>query len=97
MTNQNRIPDDEADQLPSDLIELGQLISRIEPVERRDIDIAFERVTESVRRRRRILNLVQEALSQLRLNVKYLTFDLEITRKERDELQAQIEEEDRGF
>lgn len=36
-------------------------------------------------RRRRILDLVQEALSQLRLDTKYLLFDLECTRRERDE------------
>jgi len=41
---------------------------------------------ESTRRRRRILNLVQEALSQLRLDMKYLVFDLEATRRERDSL-----------
>jgi hypothetical protein len=45
-----------------------------------------------VRRRRRILELVQEALSQLRLDIKYLMFDLEVTRKERDELKAQLDE-----
>lgn len=35
-------------------------------------------------RRKRIINLVQEALSQVRLDMKYLVFDLEVTRKERD-------------
>ncbi len=97
MTNHKRIEDSDADQLPSELVELGRLIGDIELKDRRELDIAFERVAESVRRRRRILNLVQEALSQLRLDVKYLMFDLEITRKERDELQAQMEEEDPGF
>jgi hypothetical protein len=97
MTNHKRIPDSNADQLPSELTELGQVISSIELEDRRHVDIAFDRVAESVRRRRRILNLVQEALAQLRLDVKYLMFDLEITRKERDELRAQMEEEDPGF
>ncbi len=97
MMNQKRIHDSNVDQLPSELIDLGRLIGEIEPNGRHEIDIAFERVTESVRRRRRILNLVQEALAQLRLDVKYLMFDLEFTRKERDELQAQMEEEDPGF
>ena len=32
-----------------------------------------------------ILALVQEALGQLRLDMKYLMFDLEATRRERDE------------
>ena len=85
------------DQLPSEVMELGRLISEIELNDRREIDTVFERVAESVQRRRRILNLVQEALAQLRLDVKYLMFDLEITRKERDELKAQMEEEDPGF
>ncbi len=44
----------------------------------------MDRVVESTRRRRRILTLVQEALSQLRLDMKYLVFDLEATRRERD-------------
>jgi len=39
---------------------------------------------EYTRRRRRILNLIQEALSQLRMDMKYLMFDLEATRRERD-------------
>jgi hypothetical protein len=47
-------------------------------------------VVESTRRRRRILNLVQDALSQLRLDMKYLLFDLEATRRERDDYRRQL-------
>ena len=97
MTNYRKIPDSNADHLPPELNELGRVISEVELVDRCEIDIAFERVTESVRRKRRILNLVQETLAQLRLDVKYLMFDLEITREERDELRARMEEEDPGF
>jgi hypothetical protein len=57
------------------------------------LEAAYCRVVESVRRRRRILALVQEALSQLRLDIKYLMFDLEATRKERDELKMQAEQD----
>jgi hypothetical protein len=46
---------------------------------------------ESTKRRRRILNLVQEALGQLRLDMKYLVFDLEATRRERDAFRRQLE------
>jgi hypothetical protein len=35
---------------------------------------------------------VQDALSQLRLDMKYLMFDLEATRRERDELRRKTEE-----
>lgn len=97
MKNHKRTQNAEADLLPSELVELGQLITKISSDERSELSVAFERVAESVRRRRRILNLVQEALAQLRLDVKYLMFDLEITRKERDELQAQMEEGDPGL
>jgi hypothetical protein len=49
-------------------------------------------VIDSNRRRRRILLLVQDALSQLRLDMKYLAFDLEATRRERDDLRRQMGE-----
>lgn len=43
-------------------------------------------IREDRSRRRKILDIVQEAISQLRVDMKYLVFDLECTRKERDEL-----------
>ena len=42
-------------------------------------------VVESDSRRAEILGLVQEALQTLRTDIKYLMFDLEATRRERDE------------
>lgn len=78
------------DELPRELIELGKSIASL-PVEyQANLDRAFIEVVEAVRRRRRILNLVQEALSQLRLDIKYLMFDLDVTRRERDELRQQL-------
>ena len=56
---------------------------------------ALNRVIECSTRRRRILNLVQEALSQLRLDMKYLIFDLEATRRERDEFKDLLEKDGR--
>ena len=56
---------------------------------------ALQRVVECSTRRRRILNLVQEALSQLRLDMKYLIFDLEATRRERDEYRELLEKDGR--
>jgi hypothetical protein len=97
MSSLNRINDTEANTLPAEMQELAKLVDAISGPEKRGISVAYERVAESILRRRRILNLVQEALSQLRLDVKYLMFDLETTRRERDQLQAQLEENDRGF
>ncbi len=45
----------------------------------------LQRLAGTLQRKRRILQLVQDALSQIRLDMKYLMFDLEATRRERDE------------
>ncbi len=78
------------DEIPADLLELTQAIEAL-PIEQRvRLLPSLRRVTESSVRRRRILTLVQEALGQLRLDMKYLVFDLEATRRERDEYQQQL-------
>jgi hypothetical protein len=59
-----------------------------------EVVAALERVVESTKRRRRILTLVQDALSQLRLDMKYLMFDLEATRRERDDYLAKLEQQE---
>jgi hypothetical protein len=97
MSSSKRIADSETTSLPVEMQELARLVNAVSGPEQRELFAAYERVAESIQRRRRILNLVQEALSQLRLDVKYLMFDLETTRRERDQLQSQLEENDRGF
>lgn len=92
MNNSPRFPDDGSEQLPREMIELARCIAALPPECQPDLESAYNRVVESVRRRRRILGLVQEALSQLRLDIKYLMFDLDVTRKERDELRQRLEE-----
>ena len=90
-----RFPSTEPDQndegIPRELADLGQLISSFSGPQQAELDVAFQRIVESVRRRHRILMLVQEALAQLRLDIKYLMFDLEVTRRERDELRERME------
>ena len=78
--------------IPADLEQLGTAIERLPLEHRQTLEPIFARVLESTRRRRRLLNLVQDALSQLRLDMKYLVFDLEATRRERDEFQRKLEE-----
>ena len=60
---------------------------------REGLEQPLNRVVEYTRRRRRILNLIQEALSQLRMDMKYLMFDLEATRRERDTYKNALEDE----
>ncbi|HIK96349.1 MAG TPA: transcriptional regulator [Planctomycetes bacterium] len=99
MTPPKRFENRPTEDLPAELVELGDLIREIDSDadKQQELQLLYNRVTESALRRRRILGLVQEALSQLRLDVKYLMFDLEVTCRERDELQARIEGEESGF
>ena len=83
----------DSDQLPLDLNDLIAVVKDL-PAEHRDrLQKPLDRVVEYTRRRRRILNLIQEALSQLRMDMKYLMFDLEATRRERDAYKNSLEGE----
>jgi hypothetical protein len=92
MTMQSRLPDNPPDELPRELVDLARSIAALPANMQAELETAYIRVVDAVRRRRRILSLVQEALSQLRLDIKYLMFDLEMTRKERDELRERLGE-----
>ena len=92
MNPKARFPETDEDEIPRDLAELGNRIAAAPDSVRDELELSYERVVDSVRRRRRSLSLVQEALSQLRLDIKYLMFDLEVTRQERDELKQQRED-----
>jgi hypothetical protein len=81
------------DDIPREVIDLVEAISTLPAEHRATVEPFLKRVVDSNRRRRRILLLVQDALSQLRLDMKYLTFDLEATRRERDEFRRKLEGE----
>ena len=89
MNDSTRLPDTLTEELPREIVDLARYIAALPDAMQPDLESAYLRVVDSVRRRRRILSLVQEALSQLRLDIKYLMFDLEATRRERDELREQ--------
>jgi hypothetical protein len=81
------------EELPKDVAELADAVNRL-PAELRTMLLPLmTRVVDSTKRRRRILALVQDALGQLRLDMKYLVFDLEATRRERDSLKSQSDDQ----
>jgi len=92
MANSSRVDTVKTEELPADLLELTALIATLSAEQRGRLQPVLDRVVESTKRRRRILSLVQDALSQLRLDMKYLVFDLEATRRERDAYRQQLEE-----
>ena len=94
MSESTRVIKPAAEELPNDLVDLLHAIGEL-PAETRDrLEPLVGRVVESTKRRRRIMTLVQDALAQLRLDMKYLLFDLEATRRERDEFKAKLEGND---
>lgn len=80
------------DDVPREVLDLVDAVHALPAEHRQAIEPFLSRVVDSNRRRRRILLLVQDALSQLRLDMKYLAFDLEATRRERDEFRRKLEE-----
>lgn len=78
--------------IPADLQLLANAIAGLPETHASGLAPLIDAVVESTKRRRRILTLVQDALGQLRLDMKYLMFDLEATRRERDDLQMKLEE-----
>ncbi|WP_339909811.1 transcriptional regulator [Symmachiella dynata] len=85
--------DKDTEELPRELLELGRQIANLPSEYQADMGRVYDQVVDSARRRRRILSLVQEALSQLRLDIKYLMFDLQVTRDERDALRQDSSED----
>ncbi len=85
-----------ADEIPADLRQLADACEALPLEFRRALAPLVQQTLDSTRRRRRILNLVQDALSQLRLDMKYLMFDLEATRRERDGFRKLLDDADVG-
>ena len=81
-------------QIPADLQKLAAEVNALPGEQANRLAPMLDAVIESTRRRRRILTLGQDALGQLRLDMKYLMFDLEATRRERDEFRARLEQQD---
>ena len=82
------------DQIPADLQKLAVAVNSLPDQYAGQLAPLVDAVIESTKRRRRILTLVQDALSQLRLDMKYLMFDLEATRRERDDYRFKLDEQE---
>ncbi len=91
MTDGARILKPENNEIPKEISDLVRVVASLPRDHRVTLEPALRRVVDSTRRRRRILSLVQDALGQLRLDMKYLAFDLEATRRERDDYKSKLE------
>lgn len=80
----------ENEDLPRDIVQLAEAVAALPAPHRELLQPPLERLIHNARQRRATLRALQESLGQLRLDIKYLMFDLEATRRERDEYRQQL-------
>ncbi len=80
------------DQVPQELIDLRDHLHHLPGPLRDKLLPLCERVGHFSRLQGRLVKMAQEAVDQLQLDVKYLLFDLEATKRERDAYRQQLEE-----
>jgi hypothetical protein len=78
------------DQVPQELTELHSQLAQLPPSMREKVLPLCHRLAHYTRLQHRLVRIAQEAVDQLQLDVKYLTFDLEVTRRERDDLLKEL-------
>jgi len=74
-----------------ELTELLCLVDGLPMEYRQDFYKVLDRLAACVERRQRMLGYVQDSLNQMSLDLKYLIFDLEATRRERDQYRSLLE------
>lgn len=80
-----------AKEKPVNVKELNDLIAIVSTLKtdvQAQLAPALNQLIANLRKRYDTLDLVKQALEQLRLDLKYLVFDLDSTRQERDEYKA---------
>ncbi len=73
------------DKMVAELGPLAKVINELDPAVRAKLIPVFNNLDLNLRNRREKLGLIRSALSQLSLDLKYMLFDLDATRSERDE------------
>ena len=74
-----------------ELAELLRLVDALPTECRPDFYRVLDRLAVCLERRQRMLGYVQDSLNQMSLDLKYLIFDLEATRRERDEYRNMLD------
>ncbi len=81
-------------QLPPELVELRNHLDRLPRPLREQLVALCDRVGHFARLQSRLVRIAQDAVDQLQLDIKYLVFDLEATRRERDDLRQHLRAEE---
>jgi len=85
------------EQLPQELVELSSRLELLPRTLRESLAPLCDRVCHFTRLQSRLVRIAQDAVDQLQLDIKYLLFDLEVTRREREALRQELEEKSEEF
>lgn len=77
---------------PAELVALQDRIRTLSPTIRVELEPILEEVLEAAGFRGRVLAIARDALIRLRLELAMAQFDLDLTRKERENLRRLLEE-----
>lgn len=80
------------DQMPAELVELRSHLDKLPLGVREKLIPLCERVGHYTRLQGKLVRIAQDAVDQLHLDIKYLLFDLEATRRERDDLRHLLDD-----
>jgi hypothetical protein len=82
--------------LPREMYELNKSLEALPANHRARLGPLCDRVGQLLQLQSRLIRIAQDTVDQLQLDVKYLLFDLEATRNERDAYQQELENLDGG-
>jgi len=85
------VPCTEPAQEVHELTELLRLVDTLPAERRQDFYKVLDRLAAHFERKQRMLGYVQDSLNQMSLDLNYLIFDLEATRRERDEYRSLLD------
>jgi hypothetical protein len=78
--------------LPEELVQLRSQLEKLPLAVRQQLLPLCDKLAQVSRLQSRMVRIAQDAVDQLQFDLKYLVFDLEATRRERDVYRAQVEE-----
>jgi hypothetical protein len=79
------------EELPQELTELQARVQALPEKTRKQLLPFCEKLAQVSRLQSRMVRIAQDAVDQLQFDIKYLVFDLEATRRERDMYKEQVE------
>ena len=77
--------------IPTELADLRECVRLLPSDLRSHLELLVEDAIDQARLRGRVVALAKEGLSRLKLELEMARFDLDVTRRERDALQARLD------